>query len=268
VNPVADVLLRERRDDVEILTLHRPEKRNALNLELVRALHAALTDLEADATLRAVVLTGAGDHFMAGADVAELRDRRTPEALAGINSTLFRRVEELPVPVIAALRGFALGGGCELALSADLRVAGRSVRLGQPEVGLGILPGAGATYRLPLLVGMGRAKEMILTGRWVEAEEALAIGLVNRVVDDDAVLGEALALAATIREQGALAVRLAKLALNAQRHGLALGQPLEGLAQGILFESAEKMERMQAFLERSRGREGSSRAKPRPPRPR
>jgi enoyl-CoA hydratase len=262
---VADVLLRERREEVEILTLHRPEKRNALDLELVEAIHEALADLETDPGVRAVVLTGAGDHFMAGADIAELRERRAPEALAAINSTLFRRVEELPVPVVAALRGYALGGGCELALAADLRVAGRSTRLGQPEVALGILPGAGATYRLPLLVGMGLAKELILTGRQVDAEEALRIGLVNRVVEDEEVIGEALALAGEIRNQGALAVRLAKRALNAQRHGLDGGQRLESLAQGVLFESEEKRRRMTAFLERRRDR--ASGAKPPPARP-
>jgi len=265
---VSDVLLRERRDEVEILTLNRPQKRNALNLQLVEALHAVLGALEADPAVRVVVITGAGEHFMAGADVAELRDRRTPEALAGINSTLFRRIEELPVPVLAAVRGFALGGGCELALSADLRVAGRSARLGQPEVGLGIVPGAGATYRLPLLVGMGMAKELVLTGRIVEAEEALRIGLVNRVVEDDRVLEESLLLAEGIRRQGSLAVRLAKLALNAQRHGLSEGQRLESLAQGILFESREKMERMSAFLERKRGKERAPGTKPPPEEPR
>jgi enoyl-CoA hydratase len=251
---MSDLVLRERREAIEILTWNRPGKRNALSLELVNALHRALDDLGGDASLRALVVTGAGDHFMAGADIEELRARRAEDALASVNGSLFRRLEDLPVPVVAAIRGFALGGGCELALAADLRVAGRSAKLGQPEVGLGILPGAGGTHRLPRLVGLGRAKEMIFTGRPVEAEEALRIGLVNRMVDDDRVLDEALALARTIADQGPLAVRLAKTALNAQRREPDLGQALESLAQAVLFESEDKHRRMTAFLERKKGR--------------
>lgn len=244
------LLLRERRDEIEIITLNRAEKRNALSLELVRALHAALDELWLDRALRAVVLQGAGDHFMAGADIAQLRERGRDEALDSINGSLFMRVEELPVPVIAAVKGYTVGGGCELALAADLRVAGRSARLGQPEVGLGIIPGAGGTHRLPRVVGLGRAKELILTGRIVDAQEALAMGLVNRVVDDARVLDEALAVAADIARQGGLAIRLAKLALNAQRQGLGSGQGLENVAQAVLFESEDKQGRMTAFLGR------------------
>ncbi len=245
MNPI---LKRERRGEIEILTLNRPEKRNALNLELVRALHAALAELETDRDLRAAVLTGEGDHFAAGADIAQLLDRRGPEALDAINGALFTRLEELPVPVIAAVRGYALGGGCELALAADIRVAGESARLGQPEVGLGIIPGAGATYRLPRLVGMGRAKELIFTGRRVEAAEALAMGLVNRVVPDGRMLEEALDVASEVARQSPEAVRIAKLALNAQRHGQREGDALERLAQAVLYQSPEKARRMTAFL--------------------
>lgn len=188
---MSDCVLRERRKAVEIVTVNRPAKRNALNLETVETLHRVLDDLYRDRGLRAVVLTGAGDHFMAGADIEQLRDRRSPDALDSINGGLFRRVEDLPVPVIAAVKGYALGGGCELAIACDLRVAGQSAKMGQPEVGLGILPGAGATHRLPRLIGLGKAKELIFTGRMVEAEEALQMGLVNRVVDDSSVLEEA-----------------------------------------------------------------------------
>jgi enoyl-CoA hydratase len=249
---MSDVVRIEVSGGIAVVTLNRPDKRNALNLEMVRALHDALGSLEGDAGLRAVIVTGAGDHFAAGADIAELRERRAGDALASINGALFNRVEDLAVPVIAAVRGFALGGGCELAVACDLRVAGASARLGQPEVGLGILPGAGATHRLPRLVGLGRAKELILTGRLVTADEALAMGLVNRVVDDAQVLDRARDLAAGIAEQGADAVRLAKLALNAQRHGLEAGRILESAAQALLFESAEKERRMTDFLDRKR----------------
>lgn len=249
---MSDVVRIDVSSGIAAVTLNRPEKRNALNLEMVRALHAALESLEGNGELRAVILSGAGDHFVAGADIAELRERRAADALASINGALFNRVEDLPVPVIAAVRGFALGGGCELAIACDLRVAGTSARLGQPEVGLGILPGAGATHRLPRLVGMGRAKELVFTGRIVSAEEALAMGLVNRVVDDAAVMDKARELAETIAKQGAEAVRLAKVALNAQRHGLEAGRLLESAAQAVLFESAEKERRMTAFLNRKR----------------
>jgi enoyl-CoA hydratase/carnithine racemase len=251
---VSDVLLRDRRDAVEVLTLNRPTKRNALNLELVQALHRAIDDLNADRELTAVVVTGAGEHFMAGADIAQLLERNAADALDSLNGALFTRLEELAVPVVAAVQGYALGGGCELAMACDIRVAGRSARFGQPEVGLGIVPGAGATYRLPRLIGLGRAKELILTGRLVTAEEALAMGLVNRVVEDAAVLTEALALAGQITAQGREAVRLAKLALNTQRHGTQAGAAMERAAQARLYETSEKTRRMTAFLNRRRNR--------------
>jgi enoyl-CoA hydratase len=249
---MSNVLIRERRDDIEIVTIDRPEKRNALNLQIVEALHRALDELHGDRDLRAVVITGAGDHFVAGADIAQLRERRSPEALESINGTLFRKVEDLPVPVIAAIKGYAVGGGCELAMACHLRVAGKSARLGQPEVGLGIIPGAGGTHRLPRLVGLGRAKELIYTGRLLDAEEAMTMGLVNRVVEDDVVLEEALALAAVIARQGAMAIRLAKLALNAQRHHVDEAQTLESVAQAVLFDSEEKERRMTDFLDRKK----------------
>jgi len=249
---VPDLILRERVQGTEVLRINRPDKRNALNLALVQALHRVLDDLQEDRDLRSVVLAAAGEHFMAGADIAELRGRGVVEALASINGGLFRRVEELPVPVIAAVRGYALGGGCELALAADIRICGRSARFGQPEVGLGIIPGAGATYRLPLAVGMARAKEMIFTGRILDAAEAGRIGLVNRVVEDERVEAEAMETAEAIGRQGAEAVRLAKIALNGQRHGVNAGQTLEAIAQAVLFESEEKERRMTAFLEKRR----------------
>ncbi len=253
---MSDVLRRERRDAVEILTVNRPGKRNALNLEVLDAFHHALGELERDRALRVLIVTGAGGTFVAGADIAELRDRDAADALDSLNGTLMNRVEAFPVPVVAAVQGFALGGGCELALACDLRVVGRSARLGQPEVGLGIVPGAGATYRLPRLVGLGRAKELIYTGRILDAAEALDLGLANRVVDDDRVLDEALALAAEIASRGAAAVRLAKLALNAQRTGQEAGQALERAAQAYLYETEDKRRRMTAFLNRKGGGTG------------
>jgi enoyl-CoA hydratase len=249
-----DVLIRERRGGVEHLVLNRPDKRNALDLALVGALHAALDDLTRDRALRVVILRSSSEHFMAGADIAQLRERGAADALDAINGSLFQRIEDLPVPVLAAVGGYARGGGCELALAADLRVAGASARFGQPEAALGIIPGAGATYRLPRLVGMGVAREMIFTGRTLDAEEALRVGLVNRVVADEALLAETEAMAGSIVAQAPDAVRLAKLALNAQRAGGDYGQALERLAQAVLYESPEKRSRMTAFLERKASR--------------
>lgn len=234
---------------IAVVTLNRPEVRNAINLKMVGDLHAALDALAADAATRVLILTGAGGAaFASGADIRELRERRAADALRGINSGLFLKVEQFPLPTIAAVRGFALGGGCELALACDLRIAGESARFGQPEVGLGILPAAGATYRLPRIVGWGRAREMILTGRILDAREALDIGLVNRVVPDGRVLEETRALAALIASKGPLALKAAKLVLAASACGPDAGHAAERLGQGILFESHDKREGMSAFL--------------------
>lgn len=249
-------VLLERRGAVALVTLNAPEKRNAIDLAMVQALHTVFDELRAHAELAAVVLTGAGDKaFAAGADIGELRERRAAQALAAINSALFAKIEEFPQPVIAAIRGYALGGGCELAIACDLRVAGESAKLGQPEVRLGIIPAAGGTYRLPRLIGLGRARELIYTGRMVDAREALAIGLVNTVVPDADVVERAIALAGEIAQNGPLAVRLAKSALNALgRPEQAVAGAFESLAQAVLFDSDDKQQRMTAFLERSKGK--------------
>jgi enoyl-CoA hydratase len=251
----ATIKLETREGGVALLTLDRPEVRNAINLAMVEEIHDALTDLAAREDVLALVLTGAGTKaFASGADIAELLERTQKDALLAINSSLFRRIEEFPRPTIAAVRGYALGGGCELALACDIRVAGETARFGQPEVSLGILPGAGATYRLPRLVGTGRARELIFTGRAIDAREAERIGLVNRVVPDERVLDEALAIARGIAEHAPLAVRLSKIALNAAARGASLGE-LESIAQAVLFESDDKKRRMADFLEKKRARD-------------
>jgi enoyl-CoA hydratase len=249
-------VLLEMRGDVALLTLNAPERRNAIDLEMVQALHARLDELERSREIAAVVLTGAGAQaFASGADIAQLRARRSAEALSAINSRAFLRVEELPVPTIAAIRGFALGGGCELALACDLRVAGRSAKMGQPEVKLGIIPAAGGTYRLPRVVGAGLARELIFTGRILDAEQCLAIRLVNHVVDDDQVVDKALAIAAEIAANGRLAVRLAKQALNALgRAEQATAVTLESSLQALLFDSDDKEKRMSEFLAKSKAK--------------
>lgn len=245
-------VLTERRGTALLLTLNREARRNAIDQEMVDALHRILDDHERDDELAALVITGAGSKaFAAGADIAQLRQRTAADAQRAINSTVFNRIEEFAVPVIAAVRGFALGGGCELAIACDLRVLGTSARLGQPEVGLGIMPGAGGTYRLPRLVGLGKARELIYTGRLVDAAECLRIGLANEVVPDDEVVPRALAIADEIGRNGRLAVRAAKRALNAlarpcQQDAIAL----ESALQAVLFDSDDKRARMDAFLQR------------------
>src|SRR5262245_11174498 len=241
---------------VASVVLNRPEVRNAIDKAMIDDLHRALDELAARDDVSVLILSGAGGKaFAGGADIAQLRDRRSAEALQAINARLFQRVEEFPVPTIAAVTGYALGGGCELAMACDLRVAGRGAKFGQPEVGLGIIPAAGGTQRLPRLVGLGRAKELIYTGRIVDAAEAERIGLVNFVVDDDQVLARAAALAADIAKQGRAAVRLAKVALNASsRTGQDAGFLVEQVAQALLYDSAEKHARMTAFLEKKKPR--------------
>jgi enoyl-CoA hydratase len=235
-----------------VVTFNRPDKRNAIDRTMVNELHDVLDGFVLDGEVQACVFTGAGDKaFIGGADIAQLRERTALDALQTINATLFNRIEALPFPTIAAIRGYCLGGGCELAMCCDLRVAGEGARLGQPEVALGIIPAAGGTQRLPRLVGLGRAKELVLTGRVVDAAEAERIGLVNRVVPDDEVLDAARGLAREILAHGALAVRLAKLNLNnSVRTGQDSGLLLEQVSQAVLFESEEKRRRMTEFLER------------------
>lgn len=245
-------VLVDREDAIATVTLNRPEARNALDLPMVEALRSALEELGRDDDLAAVIVHGAGDKaFVAGADIAQLRDRKAPEAFRRINQALFREIEEFPAPTIAAVQGWALGGGCELAMSCDLRVAADNARFGQPEVGLGIIPGAGATHRLQRLVGLGRARELILTGCIIDAEEALRIGLVNRVVPHETLLVSAMELAREVAKNSPGAVRLAKLAINTgQETGGRLQDAIEMLSQAICFESDDKHERMTRFLEK------------------
>ena len=242
-------------DGVAVLTLNRPGKKNAIGLRMVEEMHAALALLERDPAAGALVVAGAGGKvFAAGADIAELRERTPEDAARAVHQGLFSRIEALRVPTVAAVTGWALGGGCELALACDLRVAGESARLGQPETGLGILPGAGGTQRLPRIVGLGRAKEIVLTGRILDAAEAERIGLVNRVVPDGEVLAAAREVAALRASKGRTAQALAKAALNASaRSGAPAGMALESAAQGVLFASEDKRRRMTAFLQKGKG---------------
>ena len=241
------------RDGIGHVELHRPEVRNAINLEMVGELSALLDDWAGRDEVRVVVLSGAGGKaFAGGADIAELRERSHREAFFAINASLFQKLEDFPRPTIAAIDGFALGGGLELALACDLRVASKSARVGLPETSLGIYPAAGGTWRLPRLVGLGRAKELVFTGRIVDADEAFALGIFERLVDADA-LSAARGLASEIARNAPLALQVAKVSLNALAQGPRAG-PLEQLGQALLFDSPDKRERMTAFLDkRTRG---------------
>ncbi len=249
-----DRVLVERRDQIALLTLNRPEARNALDLPMVEAFHAALDSLEGDTSLAAVIVRGAGDKaFVAGADIAQLRERGSPEAFRRINQGLFRRLDHFPAPTIAMVRGWALGGGCELAMACDLRIAGESAKFGQPEVSLGIIPGAGGTHRLAQLIGLGRAKELVFTGKIIDAHEAVKMGLINHCVPDDQLEESTLELAGKIASNSTQAVRLAKLALSSSSESGHFSRDLvEMLAQAICFDSKEKYARMGDFLDRKK----------------
>ncbi|WP_194765175.1 enoyl-CoA hydratase/isomerase family protein [Microbacterium sp. UFMG61] len=235
----------EERDDRVVATLDRPEKRNAIDQETIDALHELCAALEASP--RTLIVTGSDGIFAAGADIAQLRDRTADDARRGINAMAFIRVRELPMPVIAAIDGYALGGGAELAYAADIRIATPSSRIGNPETGLGIIAAAGATWRLPEIVGDARASELLLTGRALDAEEALRWGLVSSLHPSDELLSAAHAIADRITANDPLATQYTKRALRAPR---AQHPAIELELQAELFESPEKHRRMTAFLER------------------
>lgn len=236
---------------VSTLTVSRPQVRNALDTATVQEFHRALEEVRV-AGSTVLVITGAGDQaFVSGADVSAIRDRRRDDALAGINSRLMAAVEAHEAVTIAAVNGYALGGGCELALACDLRLASENAVFGLPEPTLGIIPGAGGTQRLPRIVGLGRAKEMILTGARWDARRALEAGLVSEVVPLPELSRAARAWAERVLALGPLAVRLAKAAVNASAQvPLAAGLQYESALQAITFESADKREGTTAFLEK------------------
>jgi enoyl-CoA hydratase len=239
-------------ESIAILTVDRPSVRNALDLATVRECKSALDALAGDVDVGALIVTGAGESsFVSGADINDIRARGRDEGLAAINSSLFAQIERFPRPTIAAINGYALGGGCELALACDIRVAVEGAKFGQPELGLGIIPGAGATQRLPRIVGLGWAKHLVLTGEIIDAKQALEIGLITMIAPAGQLQIRARELARRILRQGPLATRLAKLALNASaRVDLDSGLLIETLAQAICYSSDDKAEGTAAFVEK------------------
>jgi len=248
---MSEIVESERHGAVALLRLNRPEALNALSDELLGALCAALDEVEESAGVRCVVLCGAGRAFAAGADVAGLRALSAEDVLADERGERWGRLRAARVPVIAAVHGWCLGGGCELALTCDIVIAAGTARFGLPETGLGLIPGAGGTQRLPRAAGRSLALEVILAGRTLSAREALQHGICSRVVAPEALEREALALAARIAGRPALAVRLAREAVRA-----AYEQPLEaGLSEerrlfALAFASDDAREGMDAFVAR------------------
>ena len=233
--------------DRAMVVLNRPEVRNAIDADMVASLHRVCEVLEQSPV--PLLITGGTEIFAAGADIAQLRERTSLDALAGINSGIFNRIAELPMPTVAAIAGHALGGGAELAYACDFRIAAPSARLGNPEGQLGILAAAGGCWRLQELVGEPIAKEILLAGRVLNAEEALQVRLVNEVVEADALLATGDAWIDRIVKSAPLALRLTKLALRTPREA---HPAFDNVAQAVLFETQEKFDRMDAFLSRKK----------------
>jgi len=244
----------ERDGATATVRLDRPSRHNAVDAALLRELARALREVRRDPTLRALVVGGAGDKaFSAGADVAAMAAMSAEEghAFARLGHEVLERLEALPIPVVAAVNGVALGGGLELALACDLIVAADRARLGLPETSLGLIPGFGGTQRLPRRVGLGRARELIYLGRVVTADEALRMGLVDRVVPAAELPGHAAALAAELAARAPVALRQAKRATHAAVEGpLAAGLAHEVEAFGVVFASDDRVEGLRAFLDK------------------
>ncbi|MGD2207708.1 MAG: enoyl-CoA hydratase-related protein [Anaerolineae bacterium] len=245
----------EREQKIGIITFNRPKVLNALNIATVRDLDAAIGELAADLEVGAIVLTGAGEKaFVAGADIAEfntLASASDAAQYARRGQAVLNKIEALSKPVIAAINGFALGGGCELALACDIRLAADTARLGQPEINLGIIPGYGGTQRLARLVGRGQAKMLCMTGDMIDASEALRIGLVDRVVPAADLMDEAKALAHKLAGKAPVALALIKQAINVGLEGsLEEGLAYEAAQFGLVFDTEDRVEGVNAFLEK------------------
>jgi enoyl-CoA hydratase len=241
-------------ENIAFITINRPKFLNALNTEVLKELSEAADIIDGDSTIRVVVLTGSGEKaFVAGADISEMQNKNVLEAreFSSLGNKVFSKIENLKVPVIAAVNGFALGGGCELAMACDIRIAGHKAKFGQPEIGLGIMPGFGGSQRLPRLVGKGIAKEILFTGEMINAERAYEIGLVNRIVDATELLDEAKKMARTIASNSPLGVCFAKKAVNEGTNlDLKRAVSLEAELFGSLFSTKDQKEGMFAFLEK------------------
>ena len=250
-------LIVEIEDGIATLTINRPQTLNALNTATLKELSRAFQELEENAQVKVIILTGAGKAFVAGADISEMKDKN---AIGGrefglLGQSVFTAIENLSKPVIAAVNGYALGGGTELALACDMIYASEKAKFGQPEVGLGVTPGFGGTQRLPRRVGLAMAKELIFTGRIIDAKEAFRIGLVNKVVSSESLMEEVRRLAEEIASKGQVSVKLAKAVMNrGMDTDLHSALMLEADAFGLCFSTADQKEGMTAFLEKRKPR--------------
>jgi enoyl-CoA hydratase len=247
-------LLVEMTGATATVTVNRPKALNALNRETLLDLQRAFVKLEQDATVKVIILTGAGEKaFVAGADIAQMQAMNVLEgrAFAQFGQQVFKAIENSSKPVIAAVNGFALGGGCELAMACDIRLAAENAKFGQPEVNLGVIPGFAGTQRLARLIGKGRAKELIFTGDMIDAQEACRLGLVNKVLPQEQLIEAAQKMAQKIASKGPIAVSLSKEAIN---NGLEMdldkAVAYEAELFGLCFATADKKEGMLAFLEK------------------
>lgn len=247
-------ILYEIEDGILYLTLNRPEARNALTPAMWGDIRAAVEMARANDSVQVVIVSGAGDKALAsGADIQEIHDRDYLKMLLGTSSTALKELEDLYKPVICAVNGYALGGGCELAMACDIRIATARSRFGQPETGLSIIPGAGGTQRLSRLIGVGRAKELIYTGRILTAEEAKEMGLVNQVTENsrEELMTAALEMARRIMKKGPVAVSMAKMAINVGMDtDISTGLLFERIAQTVAFSTEDRREGTAAFLEK------------------
>jgi enoyl-CoA hydratase len=247
-------LIHQSANGVSLLQLNRPQKKNALNTELRHEIEHAVEQIGRDQDIRVVVLTGGGEFFCAGADIGEIQESPSPEAAYRHSrefQLLFDRIEALPQPVIAAVAGFALGGGCELTLACDFRIAAEGTKFGLPEIKIGAFPGGGGTQRLPRLIGAAKAKEMIFTGEPITAEEAQRLGLVHRVVPKELLLDEAKNFASRLASLPRLALQASKTLVNRSLEvDLASGLEMEARSFGALAMTHDLNEGTRAFLEK------------------
>ncbi|HOS68990.1 MAG TPA: short-chain-enoyl-CoA hydratase [Bacillota bacterium] len=240
-------------DSIAFITLNRPKALNALNTETLGELDAAVSAAGKDENVKVIVITGEGRAFVAGADISQMRGLTVQEGrdMTILGQEVFTRIENLDKPVIAAVNGFALGGGCELAMACDIRVASDKAKFGQPEVNLGIIPGYGGTQRLPRLVGKGAAKYLIFTGEMISAEEAFRIGLADKVVPAEELMDSVIALAKVIMSKAPIAIKMAKHAINNGLNvDLKSGVAYEAEAYTTTFSTEDRVEGMSAFLEK------------------
>ena len=247
-------LLYSKEEGIGTVTINRPESLNALNGEVYTELYKLFQEIEDDQDVRAVILTGSGEKaFIAGADIAEMQPQSSVEIRSFIDKgrRASDRIYTLSKPVIAAINGFALGGGCELAMCCDLRVASENAKFGQPEINLGIIPGAGGTQRLSRLIGMTKAKELIYTGNAIDANTAFTMGLVNKVVPPESLMAEAKELARKLLSKSSIALALAKKAITSGANmNLPSGLDLEAECFALIFATEDQKEGMSAFLQK------------------